>query len=173
MIDVRKTLCDYLHIVFASHLWGNNCFHYFSAKMWNRQRRLHRNSIAVRVITLISFRTDTNGAILCPFPSWMKTRFRRQCLQSNGAQIGHAILSGESWYILRENSSILMDWFMLFNFGNRVFCFLPFLSRLRDWLVLKSEKNRDDLFNNRYHRLFGATLAAEMAPLSVPNCSIL
>ena len=153
--------------MFDSHFWGNNRFNYFSAKMWNRQRRLHRNSIAVRVITLISFRTDTNGAILCPFPSWMKTRFRRQCLQSNGAQIGHAILSGESWYILRENSSILMDWFMLFNFGNRVFCFLPFLSRLRDWPILIRAKGIEmTLFDDGYHRIFDASLAVEIVPLS-------
>ena len=52
--------------------------------------------------------------------------------------------SRDSWYILRENSSIRTDRLLLFNFGNRVFCFLLFLSRLRDWPILKSEENRDD-----------------------------
>ena len=79
----------------------------------------------------------------CIFLSWFETLFRRQCPRSNGAQIGHGILYSDSWYILRANSSILTDRLLLFNFGNRVFCFLLFLSRLRYWLVLKSEKNKD------------------------------
>ena len=80
----------------------------------------------------------------CIFLSWFETLFRRQCPRSNGAQIGHGILYSDSWYILRANSSILTDRLLLFNFGNRVFCFLLFLSRLRDWPILKSEENRDD-----------------------------
>ena len=46
----------------------------------------------------------------------------------------------------------------------------------RDWETgssWRAKRIEMTLFNNGYHRLFDATLAAEMAPLSVPNCSIL
>ena len=39
---------------------GKQSLQYFSAKMWNKQRRLYRNPFAVRVFTLICFRTKTN-----------------------------------------------------------------------------------------------------------------
>ena len=130
--------------MFASHLWGNSRFNHFSAKIWNRKRRLHSNPYAVCVFTLISFQIETNQAISRPFPSCFETRFWRQCLQSNGAQTGYDLLSRDFWCILYENPCIQTNWFLLFSLENRVFCFLPFLSRLGDWPVLKSEKNRDD-----------------------------
>ena len=75
LIDKREMLCDKLHIVSVSHLWGSSRFNHFSAKMWNTQRRLHRNSFAIRVFRLMSFRIDNNQAISCPFPSCFESRF--------------------------------------------------------------------------------------------------
>ena len=75
LIDKREMLCDKLHIVSVSHLWGSSRFNHFSAKMWNTQRRLHSNPFAIRMFTWISFRIETNGAISCLVLSSFETRF--------------------------------------------------------------------------------------------------
>ena len=75
LIDKREMLCDKLHIVSVSHLWGSSRFNHFSAKMWDRKRRLQSNPFAIRVLTLISFRIDNNQAISCPVLSWLEIRY--------------------------------------------------------------------------------------------------
>ena len=55
--------------------------------MWDKQRPLHSNPFAACAFMLIFFRTEINGAVSCPFPSWLKTRQWRQCLQSNGHRL--------------------------------------------------------------------------------------
>ena len=52
------------------------------------------------------------------------------------------------------------------------FVFLPFLSRMRDW-PWRVKRIEMILIDKWKYRLFHATLAAEIFPLSVPNCWIL
>ena len=66
------------------------------------------------------------------------------------------------------------DRLLLFNFGNSAIWFSCSFSR--DWETgpsWRAKRIEMTLFGNGYHRLFDATLAAEIVPLSMPNRWIL